>query len=163
MTDILSPAARSRHMARIGREDTAPERLLRSGLHRSGFRFRLHVKDLAGSPDIVLPKYSAVIFVHGCFWHRHAGCALASTPATRRDFWLHKFEGNIVRDRRQQAVLRAAGWRVRVVWDCELRNAARRLATLRGVRRWLLAAPPGSLRRVPSTTRRRSNAASIRE
>jgi len=150
-------------MARIGRKDTAPEKLLRSDLHRAGFRFRLHVKDLPGSPDIALPKYSAVIFVHGCFWHRHAGCALASTPVTRRDFWLQKFKANTLRDHRQQAALRVAGWRVGIVWECELRNAAKRVATLGAVRHLLFSVSQASVQAEASTTRGRSDDGIIRK
>ncbi|NLE66397.1 MAG: DNA mismatch endonuclease Vsr, partial [Lentisphaerae bacterium] len=87
MTDTLSKAERSRNMAQIRGKDTGPERLVRSLLHRAGYRFRLHVKDLPGKPDIVLPRYGTVIFVHGCFWHRHPGCKGATTPKTHRKFW----------------------------------------------------------------------------
>lgn len=96
--------------------------LVRRELHRLGFRFRLHDPRLPGKPDLVLRKHSAVIFVHGCYWHRHEGCRYATTPATRREFWLTKFEANVQRDRREQESLRAAGWRVFVVWECALRR-----------------------------------------
>lgn len=122
-------------MRRVRGKDTAPEILVRSLLHRLGFRFRLHRADLPGKPDIVLPKYKAVIFVHGCFWHRHANCPRASTPATRQDYWLPKFRRTVVRDKRNRELLRCAGWNVIIVWECELRDiqqlAARMLDRLR--------------------------------
>lgn len=109
-------------MSGIRAKDTRPEMLVRRELHRLGFRFRLHDPRLPGKPDLVLRKHSAVIFVHGCYWHRHEGCRYATTPATRREFWLTKFEANVQRDRREQESLRAAGWRVFVVWECALRR-----------------------------------------
>jgi DNA mismatch endonuclease, patch repair protein len=109
-------------MRRVRSTDTTPERKVRSLLHRLGFRFRLHRKDLPGKPDIVLPKYSTVVFVHGCFWHRHQGCSQASTPATRQDYWLPKFERTMERDWRNQKELRRLGWNVIVLWECELRD-----------------------------------------
>jgi len=117
-------------MRRVRSVDTQPEIEVRSLLHRLGFRFRLHRKDLPGKPDIVLPKHRAVVFVHGCFWHRHRGCKRASTPATRRDYWLPKFERNVARDRKNRRDLRRLGWNVVVVWECEiaaLDRLARRL------------------------------------
>lgn len=107
-------------MAGIKRRDTKPEVAVRSWLHRAGFRFRLHRRDLPGSPDIVLPRWNAVIFVHGCYWHRHAGCPKAATPHTRQRFWNAKFAANIERDRRNLLALRRLGWRVKVVWECSL-------------------------------------------
>ena len=109
-------------MARIKSKDTVPEKLVRSWLHRNGYRFRLHRKDLPGSPDIVLPKYRSVIFVHGCFWHQHPGCRKASIPDQNRDFWEKKLSQNIVRDRRSYDALESLGWRVVVVWECECRK-----------------------------------------
>lgn len=118
-------------MSRIRGQDTGPELRLRSLLHRAGFRFRLHAKQLPGRPDVVLPKYRTAIFVHGCFWHRHSGCRNATTPSTRREFWQEKLEGNVSRDARNCAALEAAGWIVRTVWECELKadaeGAVRRL------------------------------------
>lgn len=134
--DVLTPEQRSRNMSRIRSTDTKPEKRVRSLLHGMGYRFRLHVKTLPGSPDIVLPKYRTVVFVHGCFWHRHAGCKYASVPATRREFWTAKFAENQARDRRVAELLRGEGWRVLIVWQCELRDmptlAARLDAALRG-------------------------------
>ena len=128
--DTFSPKKRSEIMRRVRGKDTTPEIVVRSLLHRLGFRFRLHRADLPGKPDIVLPKYKTVIFVHGCFWHRHAGCSRASTPASRRDYWIPKFRRTIDRDRQNRESLRRAGWKVIVVWECELRDMARLAARL---------------------------------
>ncbi|WP_281376738.1 very short patch repair endonuclease [Rhizorhapis suberifaciens] len=121
-TDPPVSPQRSALMSRVGPKDTKPEMLVRRTLHRLGYRFRLHQADLHGRPDIVLPRYRTVIFVHGCFWHRHPGCSKASTPKTREDFWQDKFATNIARDRRNEDALRADGWQVLVVWECETRN-----------------------------------------
>ena len=122
MVDPLSPEHRSWNMSRITGKDTKPERVVRSLLHRLGFRFRLHRKDLPGRPDIVLPKYKTVVLVHGCFWHRHAGCKYAYTPKSRTDFWRKKFERNVARDISSTRKLRDLGWSVLVVWECEVRD-----------------------------------------
>lgn len=111
-------------MSQIKGRNTGPELRLRSLLHRAGFRFRLHAKDLPGKPDFVLPKYRTAIFVHGCFWHRHEGCRNATTPSTRTKFWQAKFDGNVERDRRNSAALEAAGWTVITVWECDLKADA---------------------------------------
>ena len=120
--DHLSPEKRSWNMSRVRSKNTKPELLVRSLLHRMGFRFRLHRMDLPGKPDIVLPKYKTVIFVHGCYWHRHQGCNKASTPKTNTEFWENKFQKNIERDTVVQQKLRDLGWKVIVVWTCELRD-----------------------------------------
>ena len=120
--DSLSPGHRSWNMSRIKNRDTKPELIVRSLLHRRGYRFRLHRKDLPGSPDIVLPKYKTVIFVHGCFWHRHKGCRYAYNPKSRVDFWQDKFKKNVQRDRKVQAVLIQLGWQVHVIWECETKK-----------------------------------------
>lgn len=122
MTDRLSEERRSWNMSRIRSKDTAPERAVRSLLHQLGFRFRLHRKDLPGHPDIVLPRYRSVVMVHGCFWHRHPGCKFAYEPKSRVDFWERKFKRNVERDREVREQLENLGWRVLVVWECELRN-----------------------------------------
>ncbi|MBM3298455.1 MAG: DNA mismatch endonuclease Vsr [Deltaproteobacteria bacterium] len=109
-------------MAAIRCKDTSPELRVRRLLHHLGYRFRLHRQDLPGSPDIVLPKHRTVVFVHGCFWHRHPGCRYTTTPKARADFWANKFEQNIRRDHRQQQQLREMGWSVMVIWECELRD-----------------------------------------
>lgn len=122
--DDLTPEQRSWNMSRIRGRDTKPEILVRSLLHRIGFRFRLHRRDLPGTPDIVLPKHRAVVFVHGCFWHRHPGCRYAYTPKSRVDFWTQKFAANVKRDAKTRRALEQAGWQVLVVWECELRDMA---------------------------------------
>lgn len=123
MADRISREHRSWNMSRIKSRDTKPEIVVRSMLHRMGFRFRLHRKDLPGCPDIVLPKYYAAIFVHGCFWHRHKNCRLAYTPKTRSEFWLDKFEQNKARDRVVQLELKAIGWTTLTIWECETKNS----------------------------------------
>lgn len=128
MVDIVDPARRSRMMAGIKGRDTTPEREVRSHLHRAGLRFRLHGRGLPGRPDIVLPRWRAVVFVHGCFWHRHAGCSKAATPTSNAAFWKRKFLDNVARDARNVVALRRIGWRVYVVWECS--TSTRALETL---------------------------------
>jgi DNA mismatch endonuclease (patch repair protein) len=118
--DKLTPEHRSWNMGRIRSGNTKPELAVRSLLHRMGYRFRLHRKDLPGKPDIILPKYKTVVFVHGCFWHRHMSCQYAYAPKSRVKFWEEKFKSNIERDNRNQAELEAIGWKVIVIWECEL-------------------------------------------
>ena len=137
MIDRLSPAERSRQMSRIRGQDTAPERLLRSALHVAGFRFRLHRRDLPGRPDLVLARHHAVIFVHGCFWHRHDGCASCYEPKSRVEFWFRKFKENVERDRLQIKRLKQSGWRVGIVWECGLKPASARATTFSAVTAWL--------------------------
>lgn len=120
MADIVDKATRSRMMAGIRGTDTKPERLVRSWLHRQGLRFRLHKSGLPGRPDIILSKYRAAIFVHGCFWHRHPGCRYATTPASNAAFWQEKFRKNVERDRKKTAELRRLGWRVLTIWECQV-------------------------------------------
>lgn len=131
MIDALTPEKRSWNMSQIKSGNTKPELIVRSLLHSMGYRFRLHGRVnkrlfkkgvLPGKPDIVLRKYKTVIFVHGCFWHRHKGCPRATTPKTNTDFWLKKFEANTVRDKKAQSSLRAMGWKVIVIWECELKD-----------------------------------------
>jgi len=112
-------------MAAIRSKDTSPELSLRKALHALGLRYRTNVQSLPGKPDIVLPRYRAVVFVHGCFWHRHEGCKVASTPKSNTDFWMEKFCRNVARDQRSAAELRSAGWRVFVAWECELGSRAK--------------------------------------
>src|SRR5438067_12384566 len=119
MRDRLTPERRSWNMSRIRCKNTSPEMRVRSLLHRMGFRFRLHGKKLPGRPDVVLAKYKTVIFVHGCFWHRHQGCKNCTTPTNRREWWLAKLNGNAARDRLHAVSLRKLGWRVIVVWECQ--------------------------------------------
>ncbi|NJM12227.1 MAG: DNA mismatch endonuclease Vsr [Synechococcaceae cyanobacterium SM1_2_3] len=122
MTDIVDRATRSRMMAHIRSRDTAPELAVRRELHSLGIRYRLHDEKLPGRPDIVIKRLRTVIFVHGCFWHRHPGCRLAYTPKSNVDFWLRKLEGNVARDRVNQSRLAELGWRVLTIWECETRN-----------------------------------------
>ena len=137
--DRLTPEGRSALMARIRGKDTKPEVRLRSLLHGLGYRFRCHRADLPGTPDIVLPGRGKVLFLHGCFWHRHEGCRCATVPRTRVEFWRAKFERNVRRDRAVRRALNAAGWSAGVVWECQMRDTARlerRLARFLG--------PPGT-------------------
>jgi len=120
MADTLTPQKRSWNMSRIRSRDTKPEMVVRRLLHSLGHRYRLHRKGLPGKPDIVLPKYRTVIFVHGCFWHRHPGCKYAYTPKSRLEFWNKKFDENVRRDRENKKALRKLGWKVIVVWECEI-------------------------------------------
>lgn len=120
--DKLDKESRSRLMAKVKSKNTGVEKAVRSLLHRMGFRFRLHRKGLPGTPDIILPKYHTVILVHGCFWHRHEGCKLAANPASNTDFWIEKFAKNVERDARQVIALEKAGWKVVIVWECELKD-----------------------------------------
>lgn len=113
---------RRRIMKAVGQKDTKPEMIVRQTLHALGYRFRLHRRDLPGSPDIVLPRYRTVIFVHGCFWHRHEGCARATVPKTRQAFWSDKFKANKVRDRRALVALQDLGWNAQVIWECQTRS-----------------------------------------
>jgi DNA mismatch endonuclease (patch repair protein) len=121
VTDIMTPAQRSRAMASVRNRDTYIERLVRSALHVRGFRFRNNVNDLPGRPDIVLRRYRTVVFVHGCFWHGHGKCNAAKLPQTRREFWQEKISGNVTRDRKNTNMLRKGGWRVLKVWECSLK------------------------------------------
>jgi DNA mismatch endonuclease (patch repair protein) len=123
MTDVFSKEKRSLIMSRVRGHDTKAEILVRSVVHRMGFRFRIHRRDLPGSPDIVLPRHGKVIFVHGCFWHGHKRCSRSKRPTTNMSFWNEKLDGNIKRDKRFQRTLRRMGWKVLVVWECETRES----------------------------------------
>lgn len=127
--DVVDSATRSRMMSGIRGRNTKPEILIRSLLHRRGFRFRLHVRNLPGKPDIVLPRYHAVIFVHGCFWHGH-DCPLFKWPKTRPKFWREKIERNREHDKQTHEALITAGWRVSVVWECSIRGAGKDVETV---------------------------------
>lgn len=128
-TEPIDPR-RSALMARIRSKNSIPELAVRQVIHRLGYRFRLHRRDLPGTPDLVFPGLQKAIFVHGCFWHRHRGCARTTTPKTRKEFWSHKFRQNVKRDRVKERQLKALGWRVLVVWECEtfeIRRVSRRV------------------------------------
>ena len=143
MADIVTPSKRSQMMAGIGGKNTKPEILVRKELHRRGFRFRLHTRDLPGRPDIVLAKFKAVIFVHGCFWHGH-NCHLFKWPKQNEAFWLEKISANKRRDDLNRQKLRQAGWRVAEVWECSLRGKERLCPTVIGDRlsKWLITDEP---------------------
>lgn len=122
--DVLTLEQRQLNMSRIRSRDTAPEMLIRRGLHAAGFRFRLHQRQLPGRPDLVLPRYRTVIFVNGCFWHSH-GCHISRLPDTRREYWQPKLDRTLQRDRDAAHALQSAGWRIVVVWECALRGRVR--------------------------------------
>jgi DNA mismatch endonuclease, patch repair protein len=132
--DTLTPAERSARMALVRAKDTKPELMVRRFVHGMGYRYRLHRRDLPGTPDMVFPGRGKVIFVHGCFWHRHARCALARLPKSRGDFWLPKLTANAERDARNGRALRRLGWGVLTIWECQLRDTA---ALANRIRRFL--------------------------
>lgn len=133
--DTLTPEERSKLMGKIRGKNTKPELQVRSMLHRAGYRFSLHRTDLPGKPDIVLRKYKTVVFVHGCFWHRHKNCKIASTPKSNVEFWQNKFRRNIANDKRHTRALRRQGWHVLTVWECQLKKPEQ---ILRKIERCLL-------------------------
>lgn len=122
MADVVDPVTRSRMMSGIRGQDTQPELAVRRYLHAAGLRFRLHDKHLPGRPDVVLPRFGTVVFVHGCFWHRHEGCPYATTPSSRTDFWGLKFAQNVRRDADNVRALQATGWSVLTIWECQARD-----------------------------------------
>lgn len=121
--DIVSPQRRSEMMSRIRGKETKPEIAVRKAAHRMGYRFRLHRRDLPGSPDLVFPVRKTALFVHGCFWHRHEGCRLAYNPKSNVEFWQTKFKNNVARDTRVEGQIKRLGWRVAIVWECEASNS----------------------------------------
>jgi DNA mismatch endonuclease, patch repair protein len=121
MADVHDIKTRSYNMSRIKGKDTKPEILVRKFLFSKGFRYRLHDKKLPGRPDIVLPKYKIVIFIHGCFWHGHEGCKYFVIPKTRTDWWVNKINGNILKDRENEYLLKEKGWKIIIIWECELK------------------------------------------
>jgi DNA mismatch endonuclease (patch repair protein) len=123
MADVHNKATRSYNMSRIKGKNTRPEMLVRKFLHSHGFRYRLHDKTLPGKPDLVLRKYKTAIFIHGCFWHGHEGCKYFVVPKTRTDFWMNKINGNIGNDTKAIKALKKDGWKVIVVWECQLKPA----------------------------------------
>lgn len=130
MTDIHSKETRSYNMSKIKGKDTKPELLVRKFLYKNGFRYRIHVKDLPGKPDIVLKKYKTVIFVHGCFWHGHESCKYYVIPKTRTEWWLSKISNNIAKDLLVKEQLTIKGWKVIEIWECQLRQAKDETLTL---------------------------------
>lgn len=126
-------------MAGIKGKDTKPEMALRRALYASGFRFRLHAKDIRGRPDLMFPKHLAVVFVHGCFWHRHEGCRYTTIPSTRPEFWKAKFEANVARDIAVRATILDSVWRVATVWECALRKPEQVVASAELLSVWLLS------------------------
>jgi DNA mismatch endonuclease (patch repair protein) len=149
--DKISTERRSANMRRIRSKDTSPEIALRRLIHSLGYRFRLHRKDLPGQPDIVLPGRRKVIFAHGCFWHQHPDCQEGRIPGSRPDYWVSKLKRNQIRDATSRALLEKQGWKVLVIWECELKDVA---AVTRTVKRFLGRAwSPGSGAQVKSTQR----------
>ena len=130
MADIFTKEKRSQIMSRVRGKDTGPEKMVRGALHRMGYRFRLHRRDLPGNPDIVLPKHRKVIFVHGCFWHGHENCSRSSRPASNTEFWETKISRNIQRDRNNLAELNERGWKTLVIWGCETKKTEKLCAKL---------------------------------
>jgi DNA mismatch endonuclease, patch repair protein len=138
MVDVHSPQIRSKNMMAVGYKNTKPELIIRKLLHSSGFRYRLHVKNLPGKPDLVFPKFRAVIFVNGCFWHGHK-CYLFKWPVTRAEFWRIKISGTIKRDQRNKVFLSESGWKVLVIWECAIKGKHKlsRDELLSFISRWL--------------------------
>jgi len=135
--DIFDQATRSKIMRAVKSKDTKPELMVRSALHGLGFRFRLHDKTLPGKPDLVFKKYRAVVFVHGCYWHRHSDCKLASNPKQNKAFWDQKFTRNLRRDGEVYFQLKTQGWRTAVVWECSIRNKQDLPETVQSLATWL--------------------------
>lgn len=152
--DTVDCQTRSRIMAAVPRRDSKPEVTLRKELFRMGYRYRLHVKSLPGTPDIILPRFRVAVFVHGCFWHSHAMCKLATRPGTRRTFWTTKFEANIERDNRKRKELRNLGWASVVIWQCQIQRSVR-VAAKRVVSR--LAVRAVGAQHVPEYQKHRSS------
>ena len=137
MPDLLDPKQRSLLMSRVRGKNTKIEQTVRSFLHKNGFRFRKYSKSLPGSPDVILPKYSAVVFIHGCFWHGHTNCIKSHLPSTRIEFWRDKMNSNRERDQRKYNQLFNNGWRIAVVWQCSLKNKSSTLDTIDRLVNWI--------------------------
>ncbi|RSE90421.1 very short patch repair endonuclease [Achromobacter denitrificans] len=137
MPDVVSPEKRSRMMSGIKGKNSLPEMLVRKMLFAMGYRFRLHRRDLPGTPDIAMPGCKIAIFVHGCFWHMHRGCKYAKTPSTRLEFWTAKLRGNVERDQRAVGKLAEMGWRVLNVWECAMRDPEAAAALPEALRQWI--------------------------
>lgn len=137
MADVVSPAKRSQMMSGISGKNSLPEMLVRKALFAMGHRFRLHRRDLPGTPDIAMPRRNIAIFVHGCFWHAHQGCKYAKMPSTRTDFWSTKLHANVDRDQRAVDQLAEMGWRVLIVWECSTRDPEAAAALSKSMHRWI--------------------------
>lgn len=137
MTDVVDSATRSKMMSGIRGKDTKPEMIVRKALFSCGFRYRLHRRDLPGAPDIVMASRKIVIFVHGCFWHKHTNCKFAKFPSTRTEFWSTKLQGNATRDQLAISSLQSSGWRVLVVWECVTRDAASLQKLAETMKQWI--------------------------
>ena len=137
MADIISPKQRSLLMSSIKSKNTKPELIIRSALHNLGFRFRLHNKKLPGNPDLVLAKYHAAIFIHGCFWHKHEYCKVSHIPKTRTKFWTEKFDKNTKRDQKALYELKRKGWRTAWIWECSLSNKGNIRTTIEELAAWI--------------------------
>ena len=137
MADVVSPAKRSQMMSAIKGKNSLPEMVVRKALFAMGHRFRVHRRDLPGTPDIAMPGRKIAIFVHGCFWHAHQGCKYAKTPSTRTEFWTTKLQGNVERDRRTADKLAEMGWRVLNVWECSTRNPEAVAGLSEALQRWI--------------------------
>jgi len=137
MNDFMTTAQRSRAMSNVRGKNTKPEMKVRSGLHNRGFRFRVNDKKLPGKPDIILRKYSTVIFIHGCFWHHHMNCSKSKMPQTRKEFWKNKIRNNVIRDRENIKALTEMGWRMAVVWECATKKKKDLIKTLDALNWWI--------------------------
>ena len=133
MMDVLTPEQRHRNMSAIRGKDTRPEELVRKYLFSHGFRYRKNDRRYPGKPDIVLPRYRTVVFVHGCFWHQHAGCRYATIPKSHQEFWIQKLQKNVIRDQEAEQQLINMGWQVITVWECQIRRKSDREETLRSL------------------------------
>lgn len=154
MVDRLSVERRSWLMSRVSATDTSPEVRVRKVAHRMGLRFRLHRRTLPGKPDLIFPRYRVALFVHGCFWHRHPGCKKASTPKSRVDFWLQKFEANVRRDKIVRSDLESLGWHVVIIWECQTKELSEVEDVLsREVLKWGVCRERGTSRPRSSTER----------
>ena len=137
MADFMTIAQRSQAMSKVSGKNTKPEKKIRSGLHRLGFRFRLNDKKLPGKPDIILRKYNKIIFVHGCFWHHHMNCPKSKMPQTRKDFWENKIKNNVIRDQENIEKLERMGWCVAIVWECATKKQENLIQTIDALNRWI--------------------------
>ena len=138
MTDFMTPKQRSKTMSKVRGSNTKPEKLIRSHLHRQGFRFRINSPNLPGKPDIVLKKYNAIIFVHGCFWHNHKGCKKSKLPDMRNEFWKNKIAGKVMRDQRNISDLTKQRWRIAVVWECGTKKKDDLENNIKKLSKWII-------------------------